>query len=72
VWWFISMERCCQAQFLVESIARPLLVDAVQARFTRAVNGTPVAGWFNYQTPVGHDRQGTARPAELADYRRRH
>ena len=49
VWWFISMERCCQAQFLVESIGKPLLVDAVQARLTRAVNGTPVAGWFNYQ-----------------------
>ena len=49
VWWFISMERCCQAQFLVESIGTPLLVDAVQARLTRAVNGTPVAGWFNFQ-----------------------
>ena len=49
VWWFISMERCCQAQFLVESIGKPLLVDAVQATATRAVNGTPVAGWFNYQ-----------------------
>ena len=49
LWWFISMERCCQAQFLVESIGKPLLVDAVQARSTSAVNGTPVAGWFNYQ-----------------------
>jgi hypothetical protein len=25
------------------------LIDAVQARLTRAVDGSPVAGWFNYQ-----------------------
>ena len=27
VWWFISMERCCQAQFLAESVAKPLQID---------------------------------------------
>ena len=49
VWWFISMERCCQVQFLVELAGKPLLVDEDQARSTCAVNGTPVAGWFNFQ-----------------------
>jgi ribulose-5-phosphate 4-epimerase/fuculose-1-phosphate aldolase len=49
VWWFISMEHCCQAQFLAESIGKPLLVDNISARATRAVSGTPLAGWFNYQ-----------------------
>ena len=49
VWWFISMERCCQAQFLAESVAKPLQIDAENARGTRAVNGTPFAGWFQCQ-----------------------
>jgi hypothetical protein len=43
VWWFISMECCCQVQFLAESIGTPLLVGPVEARATNAVNGTPVA-----------------------------
>ena len=49
VWWFIAMERCCQAQFLAELVGKPLVVDPIEARATKAVNGTPVAGWFNYQ-----------------------
>jgi ribulose-5-phosphate 4-epimerase/fuculose-1-phosphate aldolase len=49
VWWFIAMERCCQAQFLAESICKPLLVDPLNAKATSRVNGTPVAGWFNFQ-----------------------
>ncbi len=49
VWWFVSMERCCQAQFLAESVGTPLQVDAANARAARAVNGTPFAGWFQCQ-----------------------
>jgi ribulose-5-phosphate 4-epimerase/fuculose-1-phosphate aldolase len=49
VWWFIAMDRCCQAQFLAESICKPLLIDPLQAKATSRVNGTPVAGWFNFQ-----------------------
>ncbi|WP_224544490.1 class II aldolase/adducin family protein [Mesorhizobium sp. CA16] len=49
VWWFISMERCCQAQFLAESVGTPLQVDPANARAARAVNGTPAAGWFQCQ-----------------------
>jgi ribulose-5-phosphate 4-epimerase/fuculose-1-phosphate aldolase len=49
VWWFVSMERCCQAQFLVESVAKPLLIDEENARAARAVNGTPFAGWLQCQ-----------------------
>ncbi|TPI46484.1 class II aldolase/adducin family protein [Mesorhizobium sp. B3-1-7] len=49
VWWFISMERCCQAQFLAESVGTPLQVDSANARAARAVNGTPTAGWFQCQ-----------------------
>ena len=49
VWWFVSMERCCQAQFLAESIARPLVIDPENARAARAVNGTPFTGWLQCQ-----------------------
>ena len=48
-WWFVSMERCCQAQFLAESIGRPLQIDPANARAARSVNGTPFAGWFQCQ-----------------------
>jgi ribulose-5-phosphate 4-epimerase/fuculose-1-phosphate aldolase len=49
VWWFISMERCCQAQFLAESVGTPLQVDAANARAAGAVNGSTFAGWFQCQ-----------------------
>jgi ribulose-5-phosphate 4-epimerase/fuculose-1-phosphate aldolase len=49
VWWFISMERCCQAQFLAESVGQPLQIDPSNARATRAVNGAAFTGWFQCQ-----------------------
>ena len=49
VWWFVSMERCCQAQFLAESVSTPLDIDPENARAARAVNGTPFTGWFQCQ-----------------------
>ena len=49
LWWFVSMERCCQAQFLAESISAPLKIDPENARAARAVNGTPFTGWFQCQ-----------------------
>ena len=47
VWWFVSMERCSQAQFLAESVATPLKIDPENARATRAVNA--FTGWFQCQ-----------------------
>ncbi|MDX8530101.1 class II aldolase/adducin family protein [Mesorhizobium sp. VK25A] len=49
VWWFVAMERCCQAQFLAESVGQPLQIDGSNARAARAVNGTPFTGWFQCQ-----------------------
>jgi ribulose-5-phosphate 4-epimerase/fuculose-1-phosphate aldolase len=49
VWWFVSMERCCQAQFLAESVCKPLKIDPENARATRAVNGSPTVGWIQCQ-----------------------
>lgn len=50
VWWFIALERCCQSQFLAESIGKPLMVDAANARATRAVSGSHFVGWLHFQT----------------------
>jgi len=49
VWWFVLMERCCQTQFLAESVSSPLQIDPDNARATRAVNGSPTVGWLQCQ-----------------------
>ena len=55
-WWFISMERCCQAQILAESTGRkPRMIRPEVALNTRNNEvGFPVAGWFSYQ-PIWQD-----------------
>jgi ribulose-5-phosphate 4-epimerase/fuculose-1-phosphate aldolase len=56
VWWFISMERCCQAQIMVESMkGEPDLIDKEVALSTRNNEvGFPAAGWFSFQ-PLWQD-----------------
>jgi ribulose-5-phosphate 4-epimerase/fuculose-1-phosphate aldolase len=52
VWWFISMERCCQSQILAESMTnlKPLPISHEVALKTRDFEvGFPVAGWFSFQ-----------------------
>jgi len=55
-WWFISMERCCQAQILAESTGNKVhLIDHETALMTRNDGvGFPIAGWFSYQ-PIWQD-----------------
>lgn len=55
-WWFISMERCCQSQILVESMkGKPQLIKPEVALSTRNHEvGFPVAGWFSFQ-PLWQD-----------------
>lgn len=50
-WWFISMERCCQAQILVDSMRdKPQLILPEVALSTRNNEvGFPIAGWFSFQ-----------------------
>jgi ribulose-5-phosphate 4-epimerase/fuculose-1-phosphate aldolase len=48
-WWFIAMDRCCQAQLLAEAAGRPRLIDPVLAERTRYGVGSSVAGWFSFQ-----------------------
>ena len=48
-WWFITMERSCQAQLLAEAAGTPHLVDPENARYTRDLTGGHEAGWFSFQ-----------------------
>ncbi len=48
-WWFITMERTCQAQLLVEAAGAPVFIDADQAERTAPLVGAPMAGWRAFQ-----------------------
>jgi ribulose-5-phosphate 4-epimerase/fuculose-1-phosphate aldolase len=48
-WWFITMERSCQAQLLAEAAGTPRLIDDEDARKTWEVVGSSLAGWFSFQ-----------------------
>jgi hypothetical protein len=53
-WWFIAMERCCQSQFLAESVGRPMPVDPENARATHAVSGSHFADWLHIHALFPH------------------
>ncbi|MFF2963965.1 class II aldolase/adducin family protein [Streptomyces sp. NPDC057963] len=46
VWWFVTMERSCQAQLLATAAGTPKLIDRETALVTRGQVGTHLAGWF--------------------------
>lgn len=48
-WWFITMERSCQAQLLAEAVGTPKKIDAADATLTRQQVGSHMAGWFQFQ-----------------------
>lgn len=48
-WWFITMERTCQAQLLAESAGTPVHIDADQAEKTAGQVGSHVSGWYSFQ-----------------------
>jgi len=48
-WWFITMERSCQAQLLAEAAGTPKLIDPKSAQETYDVIGSSFAGWFSFQ-----------------------
>jgi ribulose-5-phosphate 4-epimerase/fuculose-1-phosphate aldolase len=49
VWWFITMERTCQAQLLASSAGTPVLIDPEMARLTASQVGSNAAGFFSFQ-----------------------
>jgi ribulose-5-phosphate 4-epimerase/fuculose-1-phosphate aldolase len=48
-WWFIAMERTCQAQLLAEAAGAPVLIDPDRAAKTALHVGAPMAGWRAFQ-----------------------
>jgi len=48
-WWFITMERTCQAQLLAEAAGSPALIDPEQAQKTAGQVGNSLAGWSGFQ-----------------------
>lgn len=49
VWWFIAMERCCNAQLLAQAAGKPISIPDDMARLTASQIGTHTAGWFSFQ-----------------------
>ncbi|HEV7679680.1 MAG TPA: class II aldolase/adducin family protein [Candidatus Dormibacteraeota bacterium] len=49
VWWFVTMERSCQAQLMAEAAGTPILIGSEAAALTRTQVGSPIAGWFSFQ-----------------------
>ena len=48
-YWFISMERSCQAQLLAEAAGTPKLIPHEWAQYTRDNTAHQMAGWLNFQ-----------------------
>lgn len=48
-WWFITMERTCQAQLLAEAAGTPVHIDAQHAKLTHGQVGSPLAGYFSFK-----------------------
>ncbi|MGA7918963.1 MAG: class II aldolase/adducin family protein [Candidatus Acidiferrales bacterium] len=49
VWWFIAMDRSCQAQLLAEAAGVPVKIEHACALATREQVGSHLAGWFQFQ-----------------------
>ena len=52
--WFISLERSCQAQLLAMAAGEPRKINHEYATYTREQTGFPLAGWFSFQ-PLWQD-----------------
>src|SRR5205807_5685171 len=48
VWWFVTMERTCQAQLLAEAAGTPVLIAHDMAQLTKRQVGEPVSGFANF------------------------
>jgi ribulose-5-phosphate 4-epimerase/fuculose-1-phosphate aldolase len=46
-WWFITMERTCQAQLLAEAAGKPVKISDDAAELTRGQVGSHLAGWVS-------------------------
>ncbi|OLP15556.1 class II aldolase/adducin family protein [Leptolyngbya sp. 'hensonii'] len=49
-WWFITMERSCQAQLMAEAVGTPIPIEPATAALTYSQVGTSQIGWFSFQS----------------------
>ena len=49
VWWYITLERSCQAQLMAEAVGKPVIIDHANAELTCKQLGTAEAGWYQFQ-----------------------
>jgi ribulose-5-phosphate 4-epimerase/fuculose-1-phosphate aldolase len=49
VWWFVTMERTCQAQLLAEAAGTPVKISEEMATLTHSQVGADVTGYVNFQ-----------------------
>jgi ribulose-5-phosphate 4-epimerase/fuculose-1-phosphate aldolase len=49
VWWFITMERTCQAQLLADAAGKTVPISPESAAITSQQVGSDTAGWFSFQ-----------------------
>jgi ribulose-5-phosphate 4-epimerase/fuculose-1-phosphate aldolase len=49
VWWFVTMERSCQAQLLAEAAGTPVCIDKEMAALTAGQVGSHYGGWLSFQ-----------------------
>ncbi|HLI24404.1 MAG TPA: class II aldolase/adducin family protein [Acidimicrobiales bacterium] len=49
VFWFVTMERTCQAELLAMAAGQPKSIPDEVARSVHALVGSPLAGWFSAQ-----------------------
>ena len=47
--WFVSMERSCQAQLMAMAAGDPIEIRDEYARYTAELTGSHFAGWFSFQ-----------------------
>jgi ribulose-5-phosphate 4-epimerase/fuculose-1-phosphate aldolase len=48
-WWYITMERSCQAQLMAEAAGKPIAIAPEQARIAHRQVGSHQMGWFSFQ-----------------------
>ena len=49
LWYFFSLERCCQSQLMAEAAGKPTLIPHEVAIKTRGFIANDVAAWASYQ-----------------------
>ena len=64
-YWFITMERSCQAQLLASAAGDPISIDPEMAALTASQVGSHGAGAVRLLAPLGLDHRRRTRPPRL-------